>query len=82
MQAFGFAHIDQLSATTQEIGGAHAGEAERDGGRQVEGRAHAGKDTRIDAVGLGERAGGFGKRADPTRIDPGEGVSACCQRSD
>jgi hypothetical protein len=35
MQFFGFAHIDQLPATPQEISQARTGRAERDGGGQV-----------------------------------------------
>ncbi len=82
MQLFGFAHVDQLSATTQEIGQARTSRAERDGSGQVQRCAHLRQDTGVDAVGLGQRAGGSGKLACLTRIDAREGMATCRQRGD
>ena len=69
----GFPDIDQLSATSEEIGQSVSRGAARTRDGKVEDRAHLRKDPGIDAVGLGEDTGGPGELARLTWIGPREG---------
>ena len=81
-QFLGLSHLDQLPASSEEIGQAGSCRAERDGDGQVEHRSHPGQDTGIDAVRLGEHAGGAGELASLARIDARIGMAALSELAD